>query len=131
MQSSMDGESIVRDLFQAIPLLPQSKRCFVEENLDAELPNILSVIQHDGGGDVHGPPLNCQMDTLGRHLLHLMTVLEKFSRLLVNESSFSNYTDTLLSELVEEDDGTLLDYVDTKFETLRYVLFCHIINQVW
>jgi hypothetical protein len=114
----MDSESIVHDLFDSIRL-SDGKTCFVEDYLNAELPNILALIP--GAGDVHGAPLNCQMDILGRHLLHLIRVLSHFAQVLVNETSISTYTDQILKELVEEDDGSLLDYVDTKIEALKCV----------
>lgn len=90
----------------------------MEDRLADELPSLLHQV---AVGDVHGPPSNCQMDVLGRHLLYAIRVLSHFSSTLVKDSYLSTYTDQILEELVEEDDGSLLDYVDTKFEALKYV----------
>ena len=90
---------------------------WVGEWWHAEAPNILPLLPELKNRD--DPLSSCQMDTLGRHILHMLRVVSRFAELLVDGPYISAYTDLILEELVENDDRTLLNYIDDKQDAPR------------
>lgn len=95
----------------------ESEVSWVHEWWDAEKPSIISSVT----GLTDGHDSKYQMDVLGARLVDSLQVLSRFAEILVNGHFISEHIDRNLEDLVEEDDGSLLDYIDSKNEALRYL----------
>lgn len=112
----MDPAAPLLELLDSIELA-EDGASWVGEWWHAEVPNILHRLPELENKNDLLP--SCQMDTLGRYLLHILRVVSLFAELLVDGDYISRYTERILEELLDADDGTLLVYVDTKADALR------------
>jgi hypothetical protein len=100
--------------------LPEETLCWVDAWWRAEVPGIITALS---GPEIRNDALHdFQMDILGRKLVLALQVLSHFTDGLINGPYIDEHTDRMLSELVEEDDGSLLDYIESKSTALRYGL---------
>lgn len=83
--------------------------CWVDSWWQAEVPGIIAALSDPEIRSGH--PYEFQMDSLGRKLVLIIQVLSRFADVLINGPYIDKQTDLILSELVEEDDGSLLDYI--------------------
>jgi hypothetical protein len=119
-----DGDMIL-NLLDAVRL-PGENMCWVDGWWQAEVPGIITALS---GAEINNDLLQeFQMDALGRKLVLVLQVLSRFADDLINGPYIDEHTDRMLSELVEEDDGSLLDYIESKSTALRYGIKFHCIR---
>ncbi|KUJ22690.1 uncharacterized protein LY89DRAFT_728809 [Mollisia scopiformis] len=114
----MEQGDMILNLLDSVRL-PEENSCWVDSWWQAEVAEIITALS---SSEIKNDLLyEFQMDVLGRKLVFVLQVLSRFANKLINGPYIDEHTDQVLSQLVEEDDGSLLDYIETRSTALRSI----------
>lgn len=107
------------NFFESIRL-GETEDTWLENCFRAELPAILTGItgRKDYVRDI------CPLADIGEYILRVLQIHSLFANHLIYGPFIREHTSSKLATLVDEDDGSTIDYIDSKHQALKYYNSC-------
>ncbi|KAG8531734.1 uncharacterized protein KY384_003366 [Bacidia gigantensis] len=98
----------------ALPYAGAAKETWLDGALRTEFPRIAAEAK---AREDYFPEL-CPLADVGQYIVRVLQILSKLTDHLINGSFVGNYVNGKLSSLIDEDDGSVSEYIDDKHQAL-------------